>query len=37
MNKAKLVLALAAGFCTSAMAAEFKGYIIDEKCSKLPA
>src|SRR6516162_1176434 len=35
MNKAKLVLALAAGFCTSAMAAEFKGYIIDEKCSKV--
>ena len=33
MNKAIVVLALAAGFSTSAMAAEFKGYIIDEKCS----
>ena len=35
MNKAKLALALAAGFSSSAMAAEFKGYIIDEKCSKI--
>jgi uncharacterized membrane protein len=33
MNKAIVVLALAAGFSTSALAAEFKGYIIDEKCS----
>ena len=33
MNKAIVVFALAAGFSTSAMAAEFKGYIIDEKCS----
>src|SRR5215470_15183052 len=35
MNKAFLALALAAGFSTSVMAAEFKGYIIDEKCSKV--
>jgi hypothetical protein len=35
MNKAKLALALAAGLASSAMAAEFKGYIIDEKCSKV--
>ena len=35
MNKAILALALAAGFSTSVMAAEFKGYIIDEKCSKV--
>jgi len=34
MNKAILALALAAGFAASAMAAEYKGYIIDEKCSK---
>jgi len=33
MNRAILTLALAAGFSTVAMAAEFKGYIIDEKCS----
>jgi hypothetical protein len=33
MNKAILALALAAGFSTVAMGAEFKGYIIDEKCS----
>ena len=33
MNKAIVVFALAVGFSTSAMAAEFKGYIIDEKCS----
>ena len=35
MNKAIMALALAAGFSTSVMAAEFKGYIIDEKCSKM--
>jgi hypothetical protein len=35
MNKAILALALAAGFSTSVMAAQFKGYIIDEKCSKV--
>ena len=35
MNKAQLLLALAAGFSSSATAAEFKGYIIDEKCSKV--
>lgn len=33
MNKAFLVFAMAAGLSTSAMAAEYKGYIIDEKCS----
>lgn len=35
MNKAVLAVALAAGFSTSVMAADFKGYIIDEKCSKI--
>ncbi|HEY1241485.1 MAG TPA: DUF5818 domain-containing protein [Bryobacteraceae bacterium] len=34
MNKAILALALAAGFSASAFAADYKGYIIDEKCSK---
>jgi hypothetical protein len=33
MKKAILALAFVAGFSTVAMAAEFKGYIIDEKCS----
>jgi len=33
MNKVILTLALAAVFSTVAMGAEFKGYIIDEKCS----
>lgn len=33
MKKAILAFALVAGFSTVAMAAEFKGYIIDEKCS----
>jgi hypothetical protein len=33
VNKAILAFALAAAFSTCAMAAEFKGYIIDEKCS----
>lgn len=37
MNKAILAFALAAGFSASAMAAEYKGYIIDEKCSKIAA
>ena len=35
MNKAILALAMGAGLCASAMAAEFKGTIIDEKCSKV--
>ena len=35
MYKAILALALTAGFSASVMAAEFKGYIIDEKCSKV--
>ena len=33
MKKTILVFALVAGFSTIATAAEFKGYIIDEKCS----
>lgn len=33
MNKAILAFALAASFSTAAMAAEFKGYVIDEKCA----
>jgi hypothetical protein len=33
MKKTILAFALVAGFSTVAMAAEFKGYIIDEKCS----
>jgi Protein of unknown function (DUF5818) len=37
MNKTILALALAAGFSTSVMAAEFKGYIIDQMCSKIAA
>ena len=35
MNKVFLSLALATGFSASVMAADFKGYIIDEKCSKV--
>lgn len=35
MHKAILALALTAGFAGSVMAAEYKGYIIDEKCSKV--
>ena len=35
MYKAILALALTAGFAGSVMAAEYKGYIIDEKCSKV--
>src|SRR5579871_6329211 len=35
MYKAILALALTAGFAGSLMAAEYKGYIIDEKCSKV--
>ena len=35
MNKAILAVALAAGLSTSVMAADFKDYIIDEKCSKV--
>ena len=37
MKKTILALALAASFSTVAMAAEFKGYIIDEKCSSKAA
>ena len=37
MNKAILAFALASGLSTVAMAAEFKGYIIDQKCSANPA
>ena len=33
MNKAILMFAVAAGLSTIASAAEFKGYVIDEKCS----
>ena len=33
MQKAILAFALVAGLSSVAMAAEFKGYIIDEKCS----
>ena len=33
MNKTILAFALTAGLSTSAMAAEFKGYIIDQQCS----
>jgi Protein of unknown function (DUF5818) len=35
MNKAILMLALASAVSSVAMAAEFKGYIIDEKCSSM--
>ncbi len=35
MKKAILALAITAGFSASLMAAEYKGYIIDEKCSKV--
>jgi uncharacterized membrane protein len=35
MNKAILAFALTAGLSSVALAAEFKGYIIDEKCSKV--
>src|SRR5579864_5775167 len=35
MKKAIFGVALAASLSTVAMAAEFKGYIIDEKCSKV--
>jgi uncharacterized membrane protein len=35
MYKGILAFALAAGLSTSVLAAEFKGYIIDEKCSKV--
>jgi hypothetical protein len=35
MNKAILAFALTAGLAGTVMAAEFKGYIIDEKCSKV--
>ena len=37
MNKAILAFALATGLSTIAMAAEYKGYIIDEKCSTVAA
>ena len=35
MSKTILAFALAAGLSTIAMAAEFKGTIIDEKCSTI--
>lgn len=35
MNKAILAFALTVGFSASVFAAEYKGYIIDEKCSKV--
>src|ERR1700737_5275531 len=37
MSKINLAFALAAGLSTIAMAAEFKGTIIDEKCSTIAA
>ena len=37
MNKAILAFALGAGLAASAMAATYKGYIIDEKCSTVKA
>ena len=37
MSKAILVFALVSGLSSVAMAAEFKGYIIDQKCSANPA
>jgi len=37
MNNAILAFLLATGFSTVGMAAEFKGYIIDQKCSANPA
>ena len=36
MNKAILILMSASALSSVAMAAEFKGYIIDEKCSAMP-
>jgi hypothetical protein len=36
MSKSILMLALAAGLSNIALAAEFKGFIIDEKCSTNP-
>ena len=36
MSKSILMFALAAGLSSVAMAAEFKGHIIDEKCSTNP-
>ena len=36
MSKSILLLALAAGLSNVALAAEFKGFIIDEKCSTNP-
>jgi uncharacterized membrane protein len=35
MKKAILAFALTAGLSSVALAAEYKGYIIDEKCSKV--
>jgi hypothetical protein len=37
MSKTILLFALAAGLSSVATAAEFKGYIIDQKCSANPA
>ena len=36
MNKAIFAFLLAIGFSAVGMAAEFKGYIIDQKCSTNP-
>jgi len=36
MNRSILMFAMVAGLSSAAMAAEFKGYIIDEKCSTNP-
>ena len=37
MQRIVLVFALGAGLATIARAAEFKGYIIDAECAKVPA
>jgi Protein of unknown function (DUF5818) len=37
MKRTAALLAIAAGFSFSAMAANYKGYIIDQKCSTNPA
>jgi uncharacterized protein DUF5818 len=37
MKKAILAFALASGLATAGIAAEFKGYIIDQQCASKPA
>ncbi len=37
MKKAILALTVTAGLASSVMAAEFKGYIIDQQCASKPA